>query len=373
MESKSGTPLQNRQKFRAPTPKRRTPPWQVKQDRVVRKLHVVHKYDEMLTSENKEFIQQFITDTYGPQTEEYGLKTYKHTPLKQEPLLRGTWFEDCRRSGLIGIKIGVVPQWYTNGKRFETTMIQILDNHVIKYYPPEKFVVNKKKYAKRFLKEGQLGCLVVGAVNCDPQMFTREYNGLFTEAGVMPKKLLTRFPIHPCAAMQPGTPLYAAHFKVGDVVDVTGSTIYRGFQGVMKRWGFHGMPASHGVTKTHRRPGNIGAGGEKARVWPGTKMPGVMGNKMRTLRGLTIWKIDHKYNVLYVSGQNIPGEVNSFVYVHDTVLPRRRLKESPRFPTYYPEDYEENPLPEEEYHPKVFNFSDPTIMFEEEKVVAKKK
>lgn len=53
----------------------------------------------------------------------------------------------------------------------------------------------------------------------------------------------------------------------------------RGFQGVMKRWGFKGMPASHGVTKTHRRPGNIGAGGEKARVWPGTKMPGHMGNR----------------------------------------------------------------------------------------------
>lgn len=55
--------------------------------------------------------------------------------------------------------------------------------------------------------------------------------------------------------------------------------IDRGFQGVMKRWGFKGMPASHGVTKTHRRPGNIGAGGEKARVWPGTKMPGHMGNR----------------------------------------------------------------------------------------------
>lgn len=56
-------------------------------------------------------------------------------------------------------------------------------------------------------------------------------------------------------------------------------SIDRGFQGVIKRWGFKGMPASHGVTKTHRRPGNIGAGGNKARVWPGTKMPGHMGNR----------------------------------------------------------------------------------------------
>lgn len=63
----------------------------------------------------------------------------------------------------------------------------------------------------------------------------------------------------------------------------------------MKRWGYKGMPASHGVTKTHRRPGNIGSGGEKARVFPGTKMPGVQGNKMRTTRGLTVSNFIENY------------------------------------------------------------------------------
>lgn len=66
--------------------------------------------------------------------------------------------------------------------------------------------------------------------------------------------------------------------------------IDRGFQGVMKRWGFKGMPASHGVTKSHRRPGNIGSGGTKARVMPGTKMPGHMGNRWRILRGVRVSK-----------------------------------------------------------------------------------
>lgn len=89
----------------------------------------------------------------------------------------------------------------------------------------------------------------------------------------------------------------------------------------MKRWGFHGMPATHGQTKTHRRPGNIGAGGEKARVWPGKKMPGHMGNRTRVLKGLKILRIDHEYNVLYVIGQNVPGDTNSIVFVHDTILP----------------------------------------------------
>lgn len=64
--------------------------------------------------------------------------------------------------------------------------------------------------------------------------------------------------------------------------------IDRGYQGVMKRWGFKGMPASHGVTKSHRRGGTIGSGGEKARVIPGQKMPGHMGRERRILRGLKV-------------------------------------------------------------------------------------
>lgn len=78
--------------------------------------------------------------------------------------------------------------------------------------------------SKKPARKIKLGCLVVGAVGTDPQMFTKEYCGLFNEAGVMPKLHLTRFPIHPEAAIQPGTPLYAAHFRAGDYVDVTGLT-----------------------------------------------------------------------------------------------------------------------------------------------------
>lgn len=63
---------------------------------------------------------------------------------------------------------------------------------------------------------------------------------------------------------------------------------------MMKRHGFKGQPASHGATKTHRRPGNIGGGGEKGRVWPGTKLPGHMGNRMRYLRGLKVLKNEYK-------------------------------------------------------------------------------
>lgn len=106
-----------------------------------------------------------------------------------------------------------------------------------------------------------------------------------------------------------------------------------GFQGVIVRHGFKGMPASHGVTKTHRRGGCIGGGGEKGRVWPGTKMPGHMGNRYRIARGLKIWRINTKYNVMWVTGSAIPGETNNLVYLFDTMLPRRKPKTSPTFPT----------------------------------------
>lgn len=132
---------------------------------------------------------------------------------------------------------------------------------------------------------------------------------------------------------------------------------------MMKRHGFKGMPASHGVTKTHRRGGNIGGGGEKARVWPGTKMPGHMGNRYRVLKGLKIWRINTKYNVLFVSGQNIPGETNSIVTVYDTILPLRKPKSAVPFPTLL--STEGTDIAEDMYDEEVHKFSDPTIMFDE--------
>lgn len=139
--------------------------------------------------------------------------------------------------------------------------------------------------------------------------------------------------------------------------------IDRGFQGVMKRWGFKGMPASHGVTKTHRRPGNIGSGGEKARVWPGTKMPGHMGNRYRINRGLKVWRINTKYNVMWVSGVSIPGETNSMVYIFDTKLQNRRKSMNPPSPTFLDElDEGVTDIWSEDCH----NFKDPTIFYEPE-------
>lgn len=338
--------------FRVIRPKKRFPAWLPRQDRNDRK-------DAYITPENQKFIKEVIEDKYGRKYSEIGTNVSPLNTKVIEP--KSTWTPASRRTGVIAKKIGIYPMWLKNGTKVTTTLLQVIDNHVIKYIPPEEWrpVVGKKEIqVKR-----KLGCLVVGAESVDPQTVTKEYLSIFEKSGVLPKKLLTRFAVTPDAILQPGTPLLAGHFAPNQVVDIRAKTIDRGFQGVMKRWGFHGMPATHGVTKTHRRGGNIGSGGAKARVMPGTKMPGHMGNRLRIIRGYQILRVNTKYNVIWVQGQNIPGETNTLLWIYDTLLPLRKLKDPPQFPTYLPSP--ENTLPEDMWSDLVHQYGEPTIEYQE--------
>ena len=267
------------------------------------------------------------------------------------------------RTGVLAVKLGIIPQWTKDGHRFNCTLLQVLDNHVIRYTNPEQSLTNRG-YQEKWSK-GHFGLMVVGALSCDPFSFSKRYNNLFAEAGVPPKRKLTRFLVTPDAAIEPGTPLKATHFNVGDYVDCQAKTIGHGFQGVVKRWAFKGGPASHGTTKWHRRPGSIGGGGDKAAVWKGKKMPGHMGADWNSLKGLRIWRVNTKYNVLYVMGQNIPGPTHCYVRIMDSQLRNRkrdRLEMPPPMPTYYPED---GPVQEELFDDELHQFSDPTITFDD--------
>lgn len=130
----------------------------------------------------------------------------------------------------------------------------------------------------------------------------------------------------------------------------------------MKRWGFSGQPASHGVTKTHRRPGAIG-GGIKHRVWPGKKMPGHMGNRWRKLKGCKIWRINTKTNCIWVSGHAVAGDPNGLVYIYDSILPRKRPV-NPPFPTFTGNEAE---LPDDIFDEQIHQMKEPTIFYEPEK------
>jgi len=322
--------------------------------------------DDPLLAENKDFIKQYIDTKYsGPLKEEFA------------PWSRGKWEPGTRRPGVLARKIGLQPLWLKDGKIIMTTMLHIQDNHVIKYTPRSKYdesYLGQKKMSPSYVRHGVApsdkltGFVTVGAVSTDPQKYTKDYCGLFSQSGLAPKRHLARFPVTQNAVIQPGTPIGAAHFVPGQYVDVFGRTTERGFHGVMKRWGFAGMPKTHGVTKSHRRPGNVGMGLGASRIWPGKKMPGHVGGKTFWMRGLKIWRINYAENVIYVSGQAVQGPTGSVLQVSDCKMKHRRwencvkegLTDGPRyFPTAYPDQIEN--LPEEEYFDKVHDFKSPSL------------
>lgn len=301
-------------------------------------------YDQDLTRESKDFVQDALREDYQGQS-----------PLKDGPWTGGPWEDGAtRRCGVLALKIGIVPQWTAAGARMLCTMYQILDCHVINYTSPEEWDrqfsydkfdgIARNPLAKLQQKRGKWGVQTVGALSVDPQKFSTEYTNLFSKAGVLPKRRLTRFFVSPSAAVRPGTELTARHFRVGDYVVAEGRTIGRGFQGVMTRWGFAGGPATHGTTKFHRKPGSIGSGRKKRRVDRGKKLPGHMGNEWRTSFNLKIVRINTKYNVVYVKGMHI-GPTHAVMRLFDSnhynQTSRCSAASHPPLPTFF--EGEESP------------------------------
>jgi large subunit ribosomal protein L3 len=112
-------------------------------------------------------------------------------------------------------------------------------------------------------------------------------------------------------------------FKDGEHVDVIGTTIGKGFQGGMKRYGFHGHKASHGASKDHRAPGSIGANTDPGHVWKGTRMAGHMGNARKTTTNLKVVKVDTDKNLLLLKGA-VPGAIGSYVIVRARLRDKRK-------------------------------------------------
>ena len=126
-----------------------------------------------------------------------------------------------------------------------------------------------------------------------------------------------------------GAELRACHFVAGQLVDVAGTSIGKGFQGVMKRWGFAGQPASHGSSLAHRLPGSIGSCQDPGKVHKGKKLPGRMGGVRRTVQNCYVWRVDPARNLMYVRGQ-VPGHKGNWVLVRDSV--KAAFEEQPARP-----------------------------------------
>ncbi|CAN5428828.1 50S ribosomal protein L3 [soil metagenome] len=138
--------------------------------------------------------------------------------------------------------------------------------------------------------------------------------GHFAKAGVEPTRRLMEVAL--AGEHSPGDVVTVSQFTVGEYVDVTGKTKGKGFAGVMKRHGFSGLGAGHGVHKVHRGPGSIGACATPARVFPGTRMAGRMGNTRVTKQSLQLVGVDAERNLLLIKGA-LPGSNGSMVLVQN--------------------------------------------------------
>ncbi len=215
--------------------------------------------------------------------------------------------------GLIGTKIGMTREFLKTGQSVPVTVIKIEKGRVIDIITKEKRGYNAVKLGFFKLKNSKL---------------TKQMKGYFTKKNTEPKKILKEFRVDDNTAYKEGNEIGLEIFKDKKFIDVRAKTIGKGFAGVMKRWNFGGLRASHGVSVSHRSHGSTGQRQDPGKVFKGKKMAGHMGDKLRTILNLEIIKSDIDNNLLYLRG-SIPGSKNSTVFIRESIknVTRKTLNE----------------------------------------------
>ena len=215
--------------------------------------------------------------------------------------------------GLLGTKIGMTREFLTNGQSVPVTVIKVEKGRVLD-------VITKDTRGYSAVK--------VGFFPIKSSKLTNQMKGYFTKKNTEPKKILKEFRLDKVDEFKEGNEFGLEILKDTKFVDVRSKTIGKGFAGVMKRWNFGGLRASHGVSVSHRSHGSTGQRQDPGRVFKGKKMAGHMGDKLRTMLNLEIVKSDVENNLLYLKG-SIPGSKNSKVLVRQSikVVRRRTLNE----------------------------------------------
>ena len=156
----------------------------------------------------------------------------------------------------------------------------------------------------------------LGFGDVKPKHVTKPLKGHFDHAGVPARKWLREFHVATDEEYHVGQIIAVDTFAPGDKVDVTATSLGKGFQGVIKRHHFRRGPTTHG-SKYHRRVGSLGASSDPSRVFKGRRLPGRMGSKQRTVQNLTVVRSDPERNLLLVKG-SVPGRRGAFVMVRST-------------------------------------------------------
>lgn len=217
--------------------------------------------------------------------------------------------------GLIGKKLGMTQVYLENGTSLPVTVIEVAGNQVVQVKRDEKE------------KPGYLA-VQLGFGEKKESRATRPLRGHFKANGATPKYILREFHVPEDQVPAPGTVFGPELFPVGVFVDVIATTKGRGFQGVMKRWRFHGQPDTHG-SMMHRRPGSIGCRSTPGLVWKNKKMPGRMGGDHRTIQNLEVIQSRADDGVIVIKGC-IPGATNGYVIVRPAIKKGAALRKQRR-------------------------------------------
>lgn len=193
----------------------------------------------------------------------------------------------------------------------------------------------------------------------NPRKWTKPQIGHCLKARVPPKKHYRDFEVAEENLLPIGYMISPAHFKVGQWVDVKGTSRGKGFAGTIKRWNFSQQNNSHGNSKAHRKPGSIGHSEYPGRVFPGKKMAGRLGGDSATQHALRVIKFDIPRSLLYLKGP-VPGAVHSLVSIRDSQKRIDKQYLNLHYPTFIPGD--EYPV-EEMWQP---DYEDPMEVYPHE-------
>jgi large subunit ribosomal protein L3 len=207
------------------------------------------------------------------------------------------------RTGLLAQKVGMSRVFGDDGSHIPVSVLSIDGCQVVAHRTPER-----DGYAAL-----QLGLGKVKVKNV-----TKPIRGHFAKAGVEPKRKLVEFRVDADKLVDVGATLTADHFLPGQRVDVTGTSIGKGFAGSMKRHNFGGLRATHGVSISHRSHGSTGNRQDPGRVFKGKKMAGHMGDRQVTVLNIEVVRTDVERGLILVRGA-VPGAKGAWVLIRDAV------------------------------------------------------
>src|SRR5579872_3252960 len=221
--------------------------------------------------------------------------------------------------GLVGRKAGMTRVFTDAGETVPVTVIEVLPNRVTQVKSQDK--------------DGYRAVQVTYGTR-RPQLYSKAVNGHYAKAGVAPGRALIEFRLTDAdkGELKAGAEIKADLFEPGDLVDVTGTTLGKGFAGTMKRHNFAGGMASHGNSVSHRAPGSIGQRQTPGRVFKGKRMSGHFGVVRRTTENLRVVEVDLERNLLLIRGA-VPGVEGGQVIVRPSLKAARLAKRRTLAPT----------------------------------------